>query len=236
MDETELSLNRSHFVDRENNLNYIRALYLLVAVELVVVLLWASAGIYWRDPFGNGIVEYWWIALIAGIIAIILIFVASFVRKVQTKPLSIVIYFVFLIFFMYSLGFLAIFDKSFLVYYGICVLFSIMVAFVIYSYFAENYLKSFESIFAVIFGASLILFFFILFTKIAVWKLIVVTIPVVILGYYINNSLRSIVRNSLFDHDDEDPFNGAVRIWLEGCFVFCRMGELTGKQFSHRYS
>lgn len=236
MDDTELSLNQSHYLERENNLKYIRILYILVLLEIVAAIAWASAGRYWEDPFGNGIKRYWWVALIAGIICIVLIIMATFVRKVQRSPISIAIYGVFLIFFMYAVGYLAIVDTSGLVYYALWVLFAIILAFALYSHFADYYLRSIESIVAVILAALAVLFAFIMFSDIATWKLILVTVPAVILGYYINTSLRTIVRNSLFDHDEEDPFNGAVRIWLEGCFVFCRMGELTGKQFAHRYT
>ena len=236
MDETELSLNQSHYLEREKNLGYIRMLYILVLIEILAAILWASAGRYWEDPFGNGIKQHWWVALIAGIVCIVLILLATFVKKVQKSPISIAIYAVFVIFFMYAVGYLAIVDESGLVYYALWVLFAIILAFALYSYFADYYLRSIESIVAVILSALLVLFVFIMFSDIATWKLILVTVPAVILGYYINTSLRTIVRNSLFDHDEEDPFNGAVRIWLEGCFVFCRMGELTGKQFAHRYS
>lgn len=236
MDETELSLNQSHYLEREKNLGYIRILYILVLIEILAAILWASAGRYWEDPFGNGIKQHWWVALIAGIVCIVLILLATFVKKVQKSPISIAIYAVFVIFFMYAVGYLAIVDESGLVYYALWVLFAIILAFALYSYFADYYLRSIESIVAVVLSALLVLFVFIMFSDIATWKLILVTVPAVILGYYINTSLRTIVRNSLFDHDEEDPFNGAVRIWLEGCFVFCRMGELTGKQFAHRYS
>lgn len=236
MDDTELSLNQSHYMEREKNLGYIRMLYILVLVEILAAILWASAGRYWENPFGNGIKKHWWVALITGIICIVLILLATFVKKVQKSPISIAIYGAFVLFFMYTVGYLAIVDESGLVYYALWVLFAIILAFALYSYFADYYLRSIESIVAVVLSALLVLFAFIMFSDIATWKLVLVTVPAVILGYYINTSLRTIVRNSLFDHDEEDPFNGAVRIWLEGCFVFCRMGELTGKQFAHRYT
>ena len=236
MDDTELSLNRSHFVDRENNLKYIRILYWLVLIELAVALLWASFGRAYPDPFGNGIRKHWWVALICGVIAIALMFLATFVKKVQKTPISIALYAVFVLTFGYALGYLAIVDESGLVYYAIWVLFAVVVAFAIYSSFADYYLRTLESIVCVVIAAVAVFFIFMLFSDIAPWKLLLVTVPAIILGYYINTSLRTVVRNSLFDHDEEDPFNGAVRIWLEGCFVFCRMGELTGKQFSRRYS
>lgn len=236
MDETELSLNQSHYLEREKNLGYIRMLYILVLVEILAAICWASAGRYWEDPFGNGIKKHWWVALITGIICIALILLATFVKKVQKSPISIAIYAAFVLFFMYTVGYLAIVDESGLVYYALWVLLAIILAFAIYSYFADYYLRSIESIVAVVLAALLVLFIFIMFSDIPTWKLVLVTVPTVILGYYINTSLRTIVRNSLFDHDEEDPFNGAVRIWLEGCFVFCRMGELTGKQFAHRFT
>lgn len=234
MDDTELSLNQSHYVDRENNLKYIRMLYMLILVILAATLIWASCGIKYADPFGNGIRKYWWVALVCGVMCLVLIIAATFVRKLQKSPISIAIYAVFLLCFMYFVGYLCIVDQSRLVYYVVWVLFAVVLGFAIYSYFANYYLRSIESIILVLCAASLVLFLFVMFSEIETWKLVLVTVPAVILGYYINTSLRTIVRNSLFDHDEEDPFNGAVRIWLEGCFVFCRMGELTGKQLTKR--
>lgn len=234
MDDTEQSLNQSHYVDRESNLKYIRMLYALVLVILAATLIWASCAIAYPDPFGNGIKQHWWVALICGIIAIALILAATFVKKLHKSPISIAIYAVFLLMFMYAVGYLALVDTSRLVYYALWVLFAVVLAFAIYSFFADYYLRSIESIITVICAALVVLFIFIMFTDIAVWKLILVSVPAVMFGYYINTSLRTLVRSSLFDHDEEDPFNGAVRIWLEGCFVFCRIGELTGKQFTNR--
>lgn len=36
----------------------------------------------------------------------------------------------------------------------------------------------------------------------------------------------------MFDHVAEDAVSGAVRIWLESAFVFCRFVELVGGMFS----
>ena len=36
----------------------------------------------------------------------------------------------------------------------------------------------------------------------------------------------------MFDHIAEDAISGAVRIWMETGFVFCRFVELVGNMFT----
>lgn len=235
MNDSELEMNQS-FYEKKTSPNHSRLLYVLVLLCLVAALLWASFGIAYPNPFGNGIRNHWWYALIAGIIAVALIFVATFVKKVQKSPISIAIYAIFLLTFSYALGYLAIADQSRLFYYALWMLAAMILFYVIYASFADKYLGTIECIMGCVAATVLVLFIFIFFTKIEVWKLILVAVPVFILGFYLNNTIRTMVRTSYFDESEEDSFNGAVRIWLEGCFVFCKMGELTGKQFTHRYS
>ena len=64
-------------------------------------------------------------------------------------------------------------------------------------------------------------------------------IPIMIYGFYLNYDLRRMVVASLpqvrantNDHTKEDPFAGAVRIWVESILVFCRLAELVGRVFT----
>ena len=228
-------MNQS-FYEKKSNPNHSRTLYILVLACIAAALLWASFGIEYPEKFGNGIQKHWWWALIAGVISGALILAATFVKQIQKSPISMAVYAVFLLTFSYFLGYLAIRDKSRLVYYGLWILFVIILFYVIYSSFADKYLGTVECIIGCLAATAVVLFCFIMFSDIEVWKLVLVAVPVFLLGFYINNTIRTMVRVSYFDQEEEDSFNGAVRIWLEGCFVFCKMGELTGKQFSRRYS
>lgn len=235
MDDSELQMNQS-FYEKRTPPNHSRFLYILVLLCLVAAIVWAAFGNAYADPFGNGIRRHWWWALIAGVIAVALIFAATFVRPIQKAPISIAVYALFLLTFSYALGYLAIKDQSRLVYYALWVLTAIVIFYVVYSLFADRYLGTIECLVGCLCATALVIFVFIFFTKIDTWKLILVAVPAFILGFYLNNTIRTMVRTSYFDEEEDDAFNGAVRIWLEGCFVFCKMGELTGKQFGHRYS
>jgi len=36
----------------------------------------------------------------------------------------------------------------------------------------------------------------------------------------------------MYDHVREDPFAGAVRIWMESVLVLCRLAEMLGRVFT----
>ncbi len=84
----------------------------------------------------------------------------------------------------------------------------------------------------VVLGSSaVVLIAFLAFSDIkAVW-LVLVFVPVVVFGVYLAYDVRTSVRNAIFDHDEEDPVSGAVRIWVESLLVGCRFGELLGTMF-----
>lgn len=62
--------------------------------------------------------------------------------------------------------------------------------------------------------------------------MILITFPLVVFGCYLAYDMRTNVRSHMFDHDEEDPVSGAVRIWMESVLVFCRFGEMVGKMFT----
>ena len=80
-------------------------------------------------------------------------------------------------------------------------------------------------------SGGVVLVWFLVFSDLSVFKLIIVFVPVMIFGVYLAYDIRTTVRNSIFDHDEEDPVSGAVRIWVESFLVFCRLGELIGRMF-----
>lgn len=90
----------------------------------------------------------------------------------------------------------------------------------------------FTTLILVLASALGVLIGFIVCSDLDIFLMILVTVPVVVFGVYLAYDMRTNVRSSLFDHDEEDPISGAVRIWIETVLVFCRFGELIGKMFT----
>lgn len=103
-------LNRSTFEERQKNLNFLRGLYFLVLIEMVVALLW-SIWVRESDTLGDGVYRYWGIALATGIITVILLLVATFVSAVRNSPINYVVYALFTIFAAYTWGYFCAWDQ-----------------------------------------------------------------------------------------------------------------------------
>ena len=176
-------------------------------------------------------VKWWEFGLAAGIICAILLLVSLFISAVRKFPINWALYILFTIFFAYLCGFLSAWDKSRLFYYALWLLTAIAVGLAAYAFCSNYYMENITTLMVVVGSAGAVLVAFITFTDYKVFELIIVFVPIVIFGVYLAYDLRTTVRNSLFDHDEEDPVSGAVRIWIETVLVFCRFGELIGKMF-----
>lgn len=136
MDVSSISLNRSTFEERHKNVSFLRTLYGLFALELIIALAWSS-WVLSNDKLGEWVVRKWGIALVTGIISIILILVCTFVSAVRESPINYAIYAIFTICFAYTMGYLCRkdwFDGSQLVYYGLWILTAIAIAFAMYAW------------------------------------------------------------------------------------------------------
>lgn len=123
-------------------------------------------------------------------------------------------------------------DQTRLVYYGLWLLTAIACALAVYGFLHDYYMDMFTTL-LVVSGASLaVLVGFIICTDINVFLLIVVTVPMIVFGCYLAYDMRTNVRSNIFDHDEENPVGGAVRIWMESVLVFCRFGEMVGNMFT----
>ena len=231
MDSSGLSLNKSTFEERQRNLSYIRVLYLLLSVELILALLWSSFCLNYWEELGGPIVHWWEFGLVAAILCVILILVTLFLKITQKFPINWVVYIIFTLAFAHLCAFLSCWDETRLFYYGLWVLTAITFALAVYAFCSNYYMETIPTILIVFASASLVLVGFIVFTEMSVFLLILVFVPVAVFGVYLAYDTRRSVRNSLFDTEDEDPVSGAVRIWIETVLVFCRLGELVGNMF-----
>lgn len=136
MDVSSISLNKSTFEERHKNVSFLRTLYGHFALQLIIALAWSS-WVLTNDTLGEWVVRKWWIALVTGIIAVLLILVCTFVSAVRESPVNIAVYAIFTICFAWSIAYLARrdwFEGSQLVYYGLWVLTAIAIAFAIYAW------------------------------------------------------------------------------------------------------
>ena len=78
MDTSIASLNRSTFEERQKNVSYLRSLYFLLAVQLLVAVGWCLLVINY-EGLGDFVKRYWVIALITGILCSIIALAVYFV-------------------------------------------------------------------------------------------------------------------------------------------------------------
>ena len=231
MDISGYSVNKSTLEERQRNLTYTRFLYLLLAVELIIALIWTSFCISYWNKLGAPIVKWWEFGLVAGILSGLLILATFFVAAVRRFPINWAIYFLFTLVFAHFWAFLCCLDETRFLYFALWLLTAISIGFALYSTVATYYMQTTESTLVVL-GSSLpVLLAFLAFTEMDFFILILVYIPVVIFGIYLALDLRTMLKHNLYDTNEEDAVAGAVRIWIESVLVFCRLGELVGSMF-----
>lgn len=231
MDISSSHLNTSTIQERKQGLAYQKILYVLVAIELIVALVWTSFALWYYDRLGGPILHWWEFGLVAGLLALLLILIAFFVSAIRKFPINWVIYILFTLAFAHFICFLNTLDYTQLLYFALWVLTAIISAFALYSLLSTTYLPIIES-FLISFGvATVVLIAFIVFTSHSLYLLILVAVATAVLGFYYAFSLRTATRFSNFDNFEEDPVSGAVRYWIDGALVGCRFFEMFGRSF-----
>lgn len=123
-------LSKSTAEERLKNNSYLRQLYFLLVVQLVVALLW-SVWVREYDTLGNGVYRYWGFALFSAIMTVILLLVATFISAVRNSPINIVIYALYTIFAAYTWGYCCAWDQRKqtwgFIFYWLCLLTAIAV-------------------------------------------------------------------------------------------------------------
>lgn len=234
MDISSSHLNTSTIQERKQGLVYQKTLYVLVAIELILALVWTSFALYWWPQLGSHILHWWEFGLVAGVLALVLILVAFFVPAVRKFPINWVIYALFTLAFAHFICFLCTLDFSKLVYFALWVLTAIIVGFAVYSLCSSSYIPIIES-FLIAFGVgTCVLVAFIVFSNYSLYLLILVAVATSILGFYYAYGLRTATRFSNFDDSEQDPVTGAVRYWIDGALVGCRFFEMFGRAFKAR--
>lgn len=229
MNVSNVSTARVTLEERQRNLYFLKVLYTLFAITLIITVIWTSFALGFYDEFGNGIQRYWEVAIATGVLCLILLAVAFFVPAAQQIPISIVVYVLFTLCFMHFASWLALIDPTRLVYYALWLLMAIGIAYAIYAWATTTYMNSLISIMITGIACLLVFVGFLIFSNVNFLGLLLVLLGVMVYGFYINYDIRKMVRGGIQDYSREDPWSGAVRIWLESVFVFCRFIELLGR-------
>lgn len=223
------SHSKINWEEKKEHVGKLRMLYTLFAIQLIIVLVWASFAISYLDPFGNGIEKFWYIALITGILALIILLGVYFVPALRKAPLSMVMYALFTLFLMYTVGYLCVLDKSYLVYYAVWLLTAIAVGYAIYAWAAPSGMSSMIAMIVVLFSCLGVFLMFLIFTSVSFIGLSLILLVALIFGFYLHYDIRKMVRGGVNDYNVEDPWTGAVTIWGDGLLVFFRFFELLGR-------
>lgn len=229
MNFSNVSQGKITLEERLKNISFLRALYTLFAFELLVSVIWTSFAFAYYHPLGAGIQKYWQIAIVTGILCLILILVAFFVRVVQSLPINIIIYVLFTLCFMHFSSWLALIDPTILVYYALWLLLAVAIGFAIYAWSTNTSTNSIVTIMITVISALIIFVVFLIFTDVVFIGLLLVLLAVIVYGFYLNYDVRKMVTGGIADFSREDPWTGAVKIWIESLFVFCRFIELLGR-------
>ena len=229
MNLSNVSTGRVTYEERQRNLYFLKVLYTLFATTLFLTVLFASFALGFFDEFGFGVLLWWEIAIATGVLLLVLLAVAFFVNAAQQIPVSIVVYVLFTACFVHFWSWVALADPSRLVFYGLWLLLAIGIAYAIYAWSTSTYMNALISILITGVAALLIFVAFLIFSEVSFLGLLLVLLGVLVFGFYINYDIRKMVRGGIQDYSREDPWSGAVRIWLESVFVFCRFIELLGR-------
>lgn len=229
MNISNISAGKVTYEERQRNLFFLKTLYTLFAIEILVAVIWTSFAFGYPDPFGNGIKAYWQVAIATGVLCLILMALAFLVPFLQTLPFNIVIYVLFTLCFMHFASWLALIDPSGLVYYALWLLLAIAIAYAIYAWATSTYMNTVVSILITGIACLIVFVGFLIFSDLSFLGLLLVLLGAMVFGFYINYDIRKMVRGGIQDYSREDPWTGAVRIWLESVFVFCRFIELLGR-------
>lgn len=192
-------LNKSTFEERQKNLLFLRQLYFLVVIEILVALLW-SIWVRESETLGNGVYRYWGFALFTGIASILLLFVATFVGAVRNTPLNYVIYGLFTIFAAYTWGYFCAWDNRTsgydFVFYWLCLLTAICVVLFLQSMGTNNYQYSLSAFLWIVSACCFVFFIFLCFSDISVIRLVICTVPTIVYGYFLSYNVRKMVTPS----------------------------------------
>jgi len=228
MNLSNISNGKISFEERQKNMSFLRNLYTLFAIELLIAVIWTSFALSYYVEFGDGIKRWWEFAIASGVLCLLLLLI-SFLQFARRFPINVVIYLLFTFSFMHFSSWLCLVDTTFLVYYALWLLLFVAIGFAIYAWSTNTYMNTMISILVIVASTLIVFIAFLIFSEIRFLGLLLVLLAVIIYGFYLNYDVRKMVRGGVYEYSREDPWTGAVRIWAEGLLVFVRFIELLGR-------
>ena len=134
MDTSVASLNRSTFEERQKNVSYLRSLYFLLALQLLIGLAWAIVVVSVHS-IRDWVRETWGLALAFEILAVILILAVYFVSSLNNGGIiGFVIYIVFTLVMAYLWGYFSSLNDRNYGFYILLLLTGIALGFAAYTW------------------------------------------------------------------------------------------------------
>ena len=229
MNLSNISNGKISYEERQKNLSFLRQLYSLFALELLIAVVWTSFALSYYAEFGDGIRRWWEFAIVSGVLCLLLILVSFLFQFVRSFPINVVVYLLFTFSFMHFASWLSLIDHTLLVYYALWLLLFVAIGFAIYAWSTNTYMNTMISILVIVASTLVVFTAFLIFSEIRFLGLLLVLLAVIIYGFYLNYDVRKMVRGGVYEYAREDPWTGAVRIWAEGLLVFARFIELLGR-------
>lgn len=229
MNLSTISSGKVSYEERRRNLSFLKSLYTLFALELVVAVLWTSFALSYYPEFGHGVKHWWEFAIASGVLCLVLLLACFLLPFTSRLPINILVYLLFTASFMHFSSWLALVDSSFLVYYALWLLLLVALGFAVYAWSSSTYMNTMISIFVVVAATVIVFTVFLIFSDIKFLGLLLVLLGAIVYGFYLNYDVRKMVRGGVYEYGRDDPWTGAVRIWVESLLVFCRFVELLGR-------
>lgn len=229
MNLSTISSGKVSYEERRRNLSFLKSLYSLFALELVIAVLWTSFALSYYQEFGHGIKHWWEFAIVSGVLCLVLLLACFLLPFTSRLPINILVYLLFTFSFMHFSSWLALVDSSFLVYYALWLLLLVALGFAVYAWSSATYMNTMISIFVVVAATVIVFTVFLIFSDIKFLGLLLVLLGAIVYGFYLNYDVRKMVRGGVYEYGRDDPWTGAVRIWVESLLVFCRFVELLGR-------
>ena len=134
MDTSVASLNRSTFEERQKNVTYLRSLYFLVALSLLIAVAWTLVVLNVDSVF-SWVNWAWGLALGLGIAAALILLIVFFVPQVNNGGVvGIILYAVFTLFMAYLWGYWATLNRHYYAFYVLLLLTGIAIGFAAYTW------------------------------------------------------------------------------------------------------
>jgi len=226
MNSSTITFHRVSSESRQLHLNFLKVMYFLLSIELLIQVIWTSFAMHYFENLGICIRDHWEFAIIAGVIFSFILVSSFFVQAYQKAPINVILYTIFTLALAYFSCWLATIDRFLLVYFAMWNLLMIAVGYTIYSWSTFTHLKSFISIVVVLLPSVIVLFVFLVFSEISFMHLIMMFVGVLIYGFYLNYDIRKMVVGGVNSYGQEDPWIAAIQIWVEALVVFVRVIEL----------